>query len=55
MLLKIQKNALEDSLNINNLFNILQEIKQLVINLNISKDNFLFKITGANQDLENYN
>ena len=49
------KNALEDSLNINNLLNILQEIKeQIVINLNISTDNFLFKITGANKDLENY-
>ena len=49
------KNALEDSLNLNNLLIILQEIKeQIVINLNISTDNFLFKLTGANKDLENY-
>ena len=54
MLLKIQK-MLWKSLNINNLLNILQEIKeQLAINLNISTDNFLFKITGTNKDLENY-
>jgi hypothetical protein len=49
------KISLDNSLNLNNLLNILMEIKeQIVINLNISTDNFLFKLTGANKDLENY-
>ena len=49
------KLVVENSLNKDSLLNLLSEIKEMIIiNMNMSTDNFLLKLTGANKDLGDF-
>lgn len=49
------KIVVENSLNKDSLLNLLSEIKEMIIiNMNMSTDNFLLKLTGANKNLGDF-